>query len=217
MPAGVGVAVIQAPLPPKPEEEVKKEEQKKQPKPSAILDRFPSLMPGIHPTKIEPNITPEGADSPLQELEKQGKTVYTTSINSPNFTSKRGSWIFRFAERNNDSGDAGPISTSADPNTSDAPLTAPSATVKVDPKYPPEVIREKVEGHVVLYAVLRKDGTIDPTSVRIIRKLDPRLDLSARDALICWKFKPSLKNGQPVEIQAEITIPFYFRDDWFKH
>ena len=95
-----------------------------------------------------------------------------------------------------------------DPNHTDAPLTAPSATVKVDPKYPPEVIREKVEGHVILYAVLRKDGIIDPATVRIIQKLDPRLDVSARDALIGWKFKPSLKSGQPVEIQAEITIPF---------
>jgi len=75
------------------------------------------------------------------------------------------------------------------------------------------VIREKVEGVVVLYAVLRKDGTVDPESVRLIRKLDSRLELSAKEALIAWKFKPSQKNGQPVDIQAEITIPFYFRKD----
>ena len=92
-------------------------------------------------------------------------------------------------------------------------LTAPVATVKVDPRYPPEVIREKVEGVVVLYAVLRKDGTVDPESVRLIRKLDSRLELNAKEALIAWKFKPSQKNGQPVDIQAEITIPFYFRKD----
>jgi len=66
---------------------------------------------------------------------------------------------------------------------------------------------------VVLYAILRKDGTVDPQSVRLIRKLDSRLELSAKEALIAWKFKPSRKHGQPVDIQAEITIPFYFRKD----
>jgi TonB family protein len=217
LPSGVGVAVIQAPLPPTPEEEAKNEQQRKQTKLSASRDRLPSLPPGFQPAKLEVNLTPDLTASPLQELERQGKTIYSTSMNSPNFTSKRGSWIFRFAELRNESANPGPSDVPPDPNHSDAPLTAPSATVKVDPKYPPEVIREKVEGHVVLYAVLRKDGIIDPATVRIIQKLDPRLDVSARDALIGWKFKPSLKNGQPVEIQAEITIPFYFRDDWFKH
>ena len=217
LPSGAGVAVIQAPIPPKPEEETKKEEQKKQPKLSASRDRLPSLLPGIQPAKLELNLPPDVTTSPLQEMERQGKTIYTTSMNSPNFTSKRGSWIFRFAELPNESMNSDPSAIPPGPNRTDAPLTAPSATVKVDPKYPPEVIREKVEGHVILYAVLRKDGIIDPATVRIIQKLDPRLDISARDALIGWKFKPSLKSGQPVEIQAEITIPFYFRDDWFKH
>ena len=99
------------------------------------------------------------------------------------------------------------------PEKANLPLTAPSATVKVDPKYPPEAIRDKVEGVVILFAILKKEGTIDPGSVRVIRKLDPRLDIGARDALIRWKFKPSLKDGVPVDIQTEVSIPFYFRRD----
>ncbi len=215
--SGAGVAVIQAPIPPKPEQETTKDEQKKQPKLSASRNRLPSLLTGIQPAKLELNLPPDVTTSPLQEMERQGKTIYTTSMNSPNFTSKRGNWIFRFAELPNESVNSDHKAIPPEPDHTDAPLTAPSATVKVDPKYPPEVIREKVEGHVILYAVLRKDGIIDPATVRIIQKLDPRLDISARDALIGWKFKPSLKSGEPVEIQAEITIPFYFRDDWFKH
>jgi protein TonB len=85
--------------------------------------------------------------------------------------------------------------------------------VKVDPKYPPEVVREKLEGVVILYAILRKDGSIDAESVRLVRKLDERLDLSARDALLNWRFKPSQKNGIAVDIQMEVSIPFYFRKD----
>jgi protein TonB len=83
--------------------------------------------------------------------------------------------------------------------------------VKTDPRYPPEVIRERVEGIVILYAILRKDGNIDGESIRLIRKLDTRLDLSAREALLNWKFKPSLKNGAAVDIQMEVSIPFYLR------
>ena len=90
-------------------------------------------------------------------------------------------------------------------------LTAPSAIVKVDPKYAPEVVREKLEGVVILFAILRKEGTIDGESVRVIRKLDSRLDLSAREALLNWKFKPSQRNGIAVDIQMEVSIPFYFR------
>ena len=37
-------------------------------------------------------------ESPLRDYENSGGPVYTAAINAPNFTSKRGSWIFRFAE-----------------------------------------------------------------------------------------------------------------------
>jgi TonB family protein len=150
--------------------------------------------------------------SPLEEVERQGKEIYTTSINAPNFTSKRGSWIFRFAELT-DSSSIQSDSQSQTTSSATEAITAPIATFKVDPRYPPELIREKVEGVVVLYAILRKDGTVDPQTVRLIRKLDSRLEVSAKEALISWKFKPSCKHGQPVDIQAEITIPFYFRKD----
>jgi protein TonB len=95
-------------------------------------------------------------------------------------------------------------------------LTAPSAVFKVDPRYPPEVIRDHVEGQVVLYAIIRKDGTVDPQSIRVLQKLDPRLDVSARDALLAWKFTPSTRDGEPIDIQTEVTIPFYSHKDLFQ-
>jgi len=211
VPSGNGISVVQAPQPLPPLEEPKKQ------KPALTVPKQPSLP--LH-TALKIPLFDEAkrslpTESPLEEIERQGLEVYTTSINAPNFTSKRGSWIFRFAELQPASS-FNPDSKSSKPKeepSQEGRLTAPVATVKVDPRYPPEVIREKVEGVIVLYAVLRKDGTVDPESVRLIRKLDSRLELSARDALIAWKFRPSQKNGQPVDIQAEITIPFYFRKD----
>jgi TonB family protein len=195
---GAGTARVQAPLPKPPEI----------PKPanparaSSLLDFLPSRIPSSKPlvgTRAEIG----SGESPLSDYESRGGPVYTAAINAPNFTSKRGSWIFRFAELS-----AEPASI-----TPAASLTAPSAIVKVDPKYAPEVIREKTEGVVILFAVLRKDGTIDRDSIRIIRKLDDRLDVSARDALLDWRFKPSERNGIAVDIQMEVSIPFYFRKD----
>jgi len=197
---GAGTAAVQAPLPKPPQ----------LPKPanptgtSSLLDFLPSRIPSS--SRLMGSRAEIGSsESPLRDYESRGGPVYTAAINAPNFTSKRGSWIFRFAEV---------LNAVAVPSTNlVSALTAPSAIVKVDPKYAPEVIREKREGVVILFAVLRKDGTVDRDSVRVIRKLDDRLDLSACEALVNWKFKPSERNGIAVDIQMEISIPFYFRRD----
>jgi len=191
--------VVQAPLPGPPPTPAPKPSQLTR---SPLLDFLPSRVPSSRPLLANRAIVP--TESPLRDYESQGGLVFTAAINAPNFTSKRGSWIFRFAELSN--AEPAPSSVSQAPS-----LTAPSAVVKVDPKYAPEVVREKLEGVVILYAVLRKEGTIDAESVRVIRKLDPRVDQSASEALLNWKFRPSQKDGVPVDIQMEVSIPFYFR------
>jgi protein TonB len=196
-------AVVQVPLPKAPVEPQLPQE----PKPRLLLDSLPSRLPSSPVSANAPSKVL--AESPLREYENRGGPVFTAAINAPNFTSKRGSWIFRFAELLEVET---PAVSDGEPDRAAQPaLTPPSATVKIDPRYPPEVIRERVEGIVILYAILRKDGNIEGESIRIIRKLDTRLDQSAREALLNWKFKPSLKNGVSVDIQMEVSIPFYLR------
>jgi TonB family protein len=77
----------------------------------------------------------------------------------------------------------------------------------VDPKYPPELKAEKVEGDVVLYAVIRKDGSVD--SIQLVQGLDPQLDENAMEALGRWKFQPAERHGEPVELVAIVRIPFH--------
>jgi|GEM_PF-1919198 len=196
-------AVVQVPLPKAPVEP----QLPHPPKPRLRLDSLPSRLPSRPLAANAPANVP--AESPLREYENRGGPVFTAAINAPNFTSKRGSWIFRFAELLEVETPA--VSNGQPDRVAQPTLTPPSATVKTDPRYPPEVIRERVEGIVILYAILRKDGNIDGESIRLIRKLDTRLDLSAREALLNWKFKPSLKNGAAVDIQMEVSIPFYLR------
>jgi TonB family protein len=125
------------------------------------------------------------------------KRVYTMNVNMPNLNSSTGSWILNFAE----------LRTNPDaPRTSSSDLSGPVPVKKVDPKYPPSLISERVEGEVVLYAVIRPDGSVD--SIQVVHGIDEQLDANAMGALAQWKFRPAAKQGIPVELEAIVHIPF---------
>ncbi|MBV8051318.1 MAG: energy transducer TonB [Acidobacteriaceae bacterium] len=75
----------------------------------------------------------------------------------------------------------------------------------VAPTYPPEAGRARIEGAVVLWAVIGKDGTVQ--DVRVESGL-PMLAQAAIDAVKQWRYKPYLLNGEPVEVDSRITINF---------
>jgi TonB family protein len=124
--------------------------------------------------------------------EWNGREIYAMSVQMPNVTSYSGSWMIWFAERR----DSAPGGV----------LTLPVPLRKVDPKYIPAAVAERVEGNVRLVAVIGKDGRVD--AVRLLRHLDDRLDQSALEAMSKWQFEPALRDGQPVEVDALIEIPF---------
>jgi TonB family protein len=125
------------------------------------------------------------------------KRVYTLNVNMPNLNSSTGSWILNFSELRS-SPDA-PRITSSD-------LSGPVPLKKVDPKYPPLLVSEHVEGEVILYAVIRRDGSVN--GIQLVRGIDEQLDANAIDALKQWKFRPAAKQGTPVELEAIVHIPF---------
>lgn len=75
----------------------------------------------------------------------------------------------------------------------------------VAPTYPPEAGRARIEGTVVLLAVIGKDGTV--RDVRVESGL-PMLVQAAIDAVKQWRYKPYLLNGEPTEVASQITINF---------
>ena len=75
----------------------------------------------------------------------------------------------------------------------------------VAPKYPPEAGRQRIEGTVVLMAVIGKDGTV--RDVQLESGL-PLLAQAAIEAVKQWRYKPYLLNGEPVEVDSHITINF---------
>jgi TonB family protein len=125
------------------------------------------------------------------------KKMYTMLVNMPNLNSATGSWILNFSELR---------SSSSAPHVTSADLSGPSPIKKSDPRYPPNLINEHVEGEVVLYAVIRADGSVD--SVELVRGLDEQLDANAMEALSQWKFRPASRQGAPVDLEAIVHIPF---------
>jgi TonB family protein len=122
-----------------------------------------------------------------------GRKRYSMHLNMPNLNSSMGSWTVRFAELNLDPADR-------------SDLTAPEAIRKVDPAYPANLMQERVEGVVVLHAVIRSDGSV--SEVRVLEGFYDELDENARSALEQWRFRPGTKNGVPVDVEAVIRVPF---------
>jgi protein TonB len=76
---------------------------------------------------------------------------------------------------------------------------------KVAPLYPATALRLRVEGTVELMATISKSGDI--SQVKVVSG-DSQLSKAAVDAVKQWKYKPYLLNGEPVEIQTQVTIKF---------
>ena len=76
---------------------------------------------------------------------------------------------------------------------------------KVQPIYPRNAVSMHAEGSVELMATISKTGDI--TRVKVISG-DSQLSRAATDAVKQWKYKPYLLNGEPVEIQTQVTINF---------
>jgi len=130
------------------------------------------------------------------------KKIYKMLVNMPNLNSATGSWILNFSELRENSGG---------PRTDSSEVSAPGPLRKIDPKYPPTLINEHVEGEVVLYAVIRSDGSVD--SIQLVRGIDEQLDANAMQALSQWKFRPATKQGTPIELEAIVHIPFHAPPD----
>lgn len=73
------------------------------------------------------------------------------------------------------------------------------------PVYPAVAAAARVEGMVILEAVIGEDGRV--SDVRVLRST-PLLDQAAIDAVRQWQFTPTLLNGQPVPVVMTVTVNF---------
>ena len=76
---------------------------------------------------------------------------------------------------------------------------------RVEPLYPALARQIHKEGRVELRAIIGTDGSIQ--SLQIVTG-DPLFDLSAKEAVAQWRYRPTILNGQPVEIDTYITVVY---------
>jgi periplasmic protein TonB len=81
----------------------------------------------------------------------------------------------------------------------------PRKVVDVHPLYPEIARSARVEGTVILEAVLDTSGRI--TQLRVLRSV-PLLDQAAIDAVRQWRYTPSTYNGRAVSVLMTITVHF---------
>jgi TonB family protein len=86
-----------------------------------------------------------------------------------------------------------------------APIEQTQLLTRVAPAYPAEAKAAHVQGTVVLRAIIGKDGKVENLSAI---SGPPLLLQASMDAVKQWVYKPLLLNGQPVEVETQISVVF---------
>ena len=85
-------------------------------------------------------------------------------------------------------------------------ISAPVPIHKPEPGYTEEARKAQLQGTVILFIVVDENG--DPRNLKVIRSLGMGLDRKAMEAVNQWKFRPGMKDGNPVPVQATIEVNF---------
>jgi TonB family protein len=87
-------------------------------------------------------------------------------------------------------------------------ISAGLLVYKVQPEYPFEAKDARIQGQVLLKAVISKDGSIEKL---ILVSGHPMLAPAAIDAVKQWRYRPYLVMGNPVEVDTQIRVNFELR------
>lgn len=94
-------------------------------------------------------------------------------------------------------------------------LTVPAETMQrrlihaVSPEYPDAARRAKVQGTVVLDAIVGVEGTV--TQLKVIGGPEA-LSAAAADAVRWWRYEPYIVNGQPATVETTVAVRFRLAD-----
>jgi len=87
-------------------------------------------------------------------------------------------------------------------------IPKPKLIKEVNPIYPEAAKANGVQGTVKLHVILAKDGSVRQAE---LVSGDPLLVQAAIDAVKQWRYRPALLNGQPVEVDNEVSVVFHLK------
>ena len=90
-------------------------------------------------------------------------------------------------------------------------VSRPTPVKEVRATYTPEALAARIQGGVLLTAIVLSNGTVG--DVTVIRSLDTMfgLDAQAVSAAKQWLFNPGMKDGQPVAVRVTLELTFSVR------
>jgi protein TonB len=98
------------------------------------------------------------------------------------------------------------------PGTGDEPLRvggdvkAPQLVNRVEPSYPEAARKARMEGVVILEAIITANGNVE--DVKVLKSVNPLLDAAATRAVQQWKYRPATLNGRAVRVYLTVTVTF---------
>ncbi len=76
---------------------------------------------------------------------------------------------------------------------------------KIEPTYPPIARQARVQGEVILKAIISKEGEIKELE---LVSGHPMLAPAAIEAVRRWRYRPFLLSGEPIEVETLVTVIF---------
>jgi TonB family protein len=186
--------------PPEPETP-KPEPEKVTPKPTPVLIPIPDPTP----YEPEPLTRPEVLDTP-DVVEELAADLNLGEITAPPGVGQgvTGSGTGPSSGSGPAAGDGSGVYTLGSGVTNPIPIT------QTIPSYTDEAIKAKVQGVVLLQAIIRKNGRV--TDFKVLRGLGYGLEEKAIEEIATsWKFRPGTLNGRAVDVLATIEVQFNLR------
>ncbi len=193
--------------PPEPKPEPPKPEEPK-PEPPKVKTPPPVKVAAVKPP---PDAPPPPNDPPPEPSEKPPPIVVGLSLSS---TSSAGTIAVPVG--NTSYGKADKVVAPESVQGYAAPKYAPPGTADVDPviereykgEYPAEAKKNDVEGIVVLRVTVDASGAV--TEVKVLKGPGYGLNEAAREWILKTRFKPAMKNGEPVATSITYNYRFEF-------
>jgi protein TonB len=79
-------------------------------------------------------------------------------------------------------------------------------TNRVEPSYPEAARKARMEGVVILEAIITASGSVE--EVKVLKSVNPLLDASAFRAVQQWRYRPATLNGRAVRVYLTVTVTF---------
>jgi TonB family protein len=81
-------------------------------------------------------------------------------------------------------------------------------TYQLPPTYPKEARAKKITGTAVLHAIIGLDGSVLELEVANPDRVDPALAAAAMQAVQQWRYRPTILNGDSVEVDTSVSVTF---------